>query len=94
MRELRTVSCPLTYTRVVPESLRVWSVDEAIQVMDEQMLRADMFPTLNEVDGTWDVCLSDERGNGIEYIAFETEEAADVFCDALGKEIERRATRQ
>ncbi len=77
--------------RAMSEPLRVWTVEEALQLMTEQELSADMEPTLNEVEQTWDVCLSDERGNGIEYISFATEAEADQFCAALGEAIEQAA---
>ena len=73
------------------EPPRAWTVEEAIQLMTEQGLSADMVPVLNEVEQTWDVCLGDDRGNGIEYISFATETEADQFRSALVEAIEQTA---
>ncbi|MEO6954318.1 MAG: hypothetical protein ABI321_21130 [Polyangia bacterium] len=71
------------------EAPRKWTVEEALQVMDAEGLYADMLP--NEIDGLWSICLSDERGNGIEYIEFTDESEAEEFSVALGAAIVARS---
>lgn len=69
-------------------SMRTWTIEQALQLMRDQGLSADMSPTLNEVEQAWEICLSDERGNGIEYLGFASEDEADQFCAALVEAIE------
>lgn len=69
---------------------RTWSIVEVVRLMDEQKLLADMFPSYNEYDKTWDICLSDAKGNGIEYISFATEDEGERFCEALEDAIARK----
>jgi hypothetical protein len=72
--------------------LRVWTIEEVVTLMKSRNLLADMLPTMNEYSKLWGICLSDERGNGIEYIEFVTEEEADDFCEALGLALEANET--
>ncbi|CAN5251542.1 hypothetical protein BH11MYX1_BH11MYX1_43770 [soil metagenome] len=68
-----------------------WTIDAVLALMDEQGLLIDMLPTHNEIEDVWYLCLSDERGNGIEYVEFATEAEADAFSELLGAAIENRA---
>lgn len=74
------------------EPPRSWNIEDVLQLMTEQSLLADMLPSFNEAEHTWDICLSDDRGNGIEYISFTSEQAAEAFCVALAEAIDRNAT--
>lgn len=72
---------------------RPWTVVSVLALMDEQGLSIDMLPSYNEIEDAWSLCLSDERGNGIEYVEFATEAQADEFCELLGEAIEKRTVK-
>lgn len=64
-----------------------WTVEKAADRMRQLDLSMDMLPVYNESEQSWEICLSDERGNEFDCIRFATEEEAEAFSVALGEEL-------